>query len=51
MRISTLIAVGAAALLLAACGIKGSLYMPEVPTAPATAPAADDSKPAAAPRS
>lgn len=51
MRTSTLIAAGAAALLIAGCGIKGSLYLPEVPSAPASAPAADDSKPAAANRS
>lgn len=49
MRPYTLAFLVGAALLLSACGIKGNLYMPDVPSAkPAPAPAQDDTKPPAA---
>ncbi|WP_420712391.1 LPS translocon maturation chaperone LptM [Niveibacterium sp. 24ML] len=42
-RRPTLALLCASALILAACGIKGPLYLPQAPTAPAQ-PAADVSK-------
>ncbi|MBC9072585.1 lipoprotein [Thauera sp. CAU 1555] len=42
MRNTTLLAALASTLILSACGIKGSLYLPEPPAAPAAG--ADHSK-------
>lgn len=52
MRPYTLALFFALAVLTSGCGIKGNLYMPDVPTAqPAPEPAADDNKaPAANPQ-
>lgn len=52
MRPYTLALFFALAVLTSGCGIKGNLYMPDVPTAqPAPEPAADDNKaPAANPK-
>ncbi|MDX5364600.1 MAG: lipoprotein [Pseudazoarcus pumilus] len=50
MRPYTFIVLLASALLIAGCGIKGNLYMPDIPSAkPAAEPAADDSKAPKAP--
>lgn len=41
MRATTLIAIVGSTLLLTACGIKGSLYMPQIPDPPAQYDAPD----------
>jgi predicted small lipoprotein YifL len=49
MRPYTLAFLLVAAVLLSACGIKGNLYMPEIPSAkPEPKQAPDDTKPPAA---
>lgn len=49
MRPYTLALLVGAAVLMSGCGIKGNLYMPDVPSAkPAPSQAPDDTKPSAA---
>lgn len=42
MRLSKLVTILAGALIVAGCGIKGPLFLPEIPAAPAPSPSVTD---------